>query len=245
MPIFMNKPKLIDVGFTTVLNEEECIRGWIKQALFFCKEVYILLDPTSTDDTKRIIQEEFPQVHLKYQDRTLGDADRNTPGKVAIWHQNQNEFVKKIPNGSWFMFYDCDERFDPRYYAQMYECIQQAQKANSEGLYTTVKYEHIMSEDYVVDFNATINQMIFWKKTKYTERQTDAHGGWLVPHTAIPMTFPFYHYSRIKENKKPFVWYDEIESSDYFQMQKRFGHINYSRINCTFRNWRDLKGEEY
>jgi hypothetical protein len=235
--------KPIRVGFTTVLNEEMCIRGWIKTVSFFCEEVYVLIDPKTEDKTIDIILEEFPKVKILYQ------ADFNLGPELANWHANQNNFIDlNIKDNEWFMFFDADERIEPKDFQEIYDIVENSiNDPKLTMISMNRKFEFYPDEEHVIAFNADdLKQSIFFKKTPTLKRGLDPHNSFRQDHAdIIYIDKSFYHYSRLKNKKNPFKWYDYIASSDIVRMRNHFGGIGVANQKNPIPNWQNLEDVPY
>lgn len=240
--------KKLEFGFTTALNEEECISAWIKQALYFCEKVLILVDPITTDNTIEIIKSYqdrgFP-IEYKMQDRDLGDSDRYMGGKkkIAIWHANQNECIKQIPVGQWYFFSDIDELLDPNEWPQILHTICQCISYDSilDG-FLMPKIEFYPDEHHIINWTTIgierVLHSVFRKRVYYQERGLDPHGSITFPKHSYTLDFPIYHFTNLKKDAQR-KWYDYIPSSDMNTMLKKFGSIQTTAFDNPIVNWRN------
>ena len=139
--------KQIRVGVCTIRNEggkDGGIIGWARMLYHFCKEVYALVDPATTDDTVELLKQFCPYVKVQYQDRNLGDSDEDTIGPTGtlIMHKNKTKWINEnIEDGEWFIEMAADERFNPIEFKVLEEEIKYAQESGCDSLVHQVMYE--------------------------------------------------------------------------------------------------------
>lgn len=244
--------KKLDFGFTTVLNEEECLTAWIKQALFFCEKVVVLIDPLTFDRSFKIVDEFTNKGHpvtWLLQDRSLGDSDRTIEGKqkVAIWHANQNMFMERIPLNAWFLFCDTDEIMNPRDWTITLQLVNQIRESDYkvDGILQP-KIEFYPDDQHIINWKSigldSVLHCIFHKRTAGQSRNTNPHGYITFPQKQRTIGTSIYHYTHLKKDAKP-RWYDYIETSDMNTMIKRYGSVQTVECPNPIQNWRTLEGE--
>ena len=219
--------KPIRVGFACVRNEEKSITGWVKQAEYFCEEVYVILDPETTDKTLGILQNSHKNVNILYQDKSLGDSDDSGlgPRHMLTMHMEQNKFVEKyIKKDEWFLSIDCDERFHPHDYYRIIRELKLAQLHGFDHLQHRRLIEpcnidlgqlKIVANRFFYDPNSKKNGkraeglfMVNWpdfsrparfqKRTKHWFHSPHPHGGFYGRLYPFISMFPLYHFHKLK-----------------------------------------------
>lgn len=110
----MQISKIVKYAVTTIRDEEENIESWAFQMRCLAENVYILLDPETSDNTEKVVKEKCPFVHIEYQNRSLGNADEENLGDDLIMHVNKSKWINEnVKEGEWFIQMGCDERYDP------------------------------------------------------------------------------------------------------------------------------------
>lgn len=111
----MNKP--LRMGVATVRNEEKYIERWAHMIADFCDHVVALVDPDTSDNTVKILEEKCPWVEIVWQDRSLGDSDDGVegPSHTLIMHTNKTKWIQdNIADEEWYMEMAVDEYFAPK-----------------------------------------------------------------------------------------------------------------------------------
>jgi hypothetical protein len=237
----------VPFGFTVALNEEECIEGWVRQAMDLCEKVAVYVDPTTTDKTVEILQrlqlEDIYQNRLMIgvQDRSLGNDDKYHPGNAHIFHVNQTMIIRKhVKEGTFFYYTDVDERIDPFQYNLLANALTEAQEKGARAVLSGAKYEFYPDEEHIVNWGFPVNQYIFLFNDGKVERDPSAHGTFNPPTYCWISKVPIYHYSRVKKSQKPFKWWDELSSSDYVKMRQKIGRIDTIPFHNHIANWRTM-----
>lgn len=231
--------KPVEVGLCSIRNEEEDIRGWAKTMLFFCKEVFALVDPNTTDNTLKILKSEFPDVKVILQDRSLGDSDNDIKGpeEKLIMHGNLNKFIsEEIDTSEWYLLFGADERFNPVEFPKIVEELAFARSKIYDALYWT---NHNMHQFYPDDQHALLinppdfrlRQFKFMKKKKHFYHNLKPHHGLKNPVQPQLSETQWFHYCFVKNSRKPFT---------YWRDQKRLKFFPTYPILNPIPDWRDL-----
>jgi len=234
------RQKLINVGLITVRNEAEDIRGWAKEMQYFCKKVVCVIDPESSDDTEKILQEEFPQVIIEYQDRSLGDSDEDHKGKERklICHANFEKYIKKyVKVGEWYMEMAPDERLDPKEFLLIEKDLKFAMENKFEALVFPNYYTYKDNLETIIDWYA---HFIFGhlRQTKFKILKGNFTKG-LKPHSASA-GFPkeqydtvagFYHFCWMKDTRPVFRGWRDVVEYDTFKTKK---------FICPIKDWKNI-----
>ena len=225
MKEWTNITKAVEWAIVCARNEAEDIRGWAKTMLYFADHVICCLDPASTDNTAQILIDEFPDVQLIYQNRTLGDSDNAIQGdnKVLIAHKNLefmiNEFVQE---GEWVLMQAPDERFDPADWKQIADMVRfirttPYQAISFPSIHTFAPGSATHCIDYYDAFAwGQLIQIKFMRKVGYWHKDGPPHSGYDVPDPFFTTTIPLYHYCWLKHSRKAYkTWRDQTTFKQY------------------------------
>ncbi len=261
--------KPVRVGFTCVRNEEKSIAGWIKQADYFCEEVYVIIDPDTTDKTLDIIHDLPYNVNILYQDKSLGDSDDGGlgPRRMLTMHMEQNKFVEKyIKMDEWFLSIDCDERFHPHDY---YRIIRELKLAQLHG-FDTLQHRRLIepcnidlgqlkiiqnqfyydpkSEKngkraegmFIINWPNASRPSRFQKRTKHWFHNPEPHGGYYGRLYPFVSMFGLYHFHRMKyEQILPISERDGLSSMTHM-LREYDGMIPLLPCHYQMADWSDL-----
>lgn len=240
--------RYIDVGFHNALDEEEVVRGWAKLLLFFSKEVYILIDPDTTDNTEKILRDEFPQIHIRFQDLNLGDSNyyHQGPKKHLRMHMNSTHFVNnEIKDGQWIFYFAADERFHPDDLIKINKTIKIAQENNLDGVMIR-KMKEFLTETECVELSKyfTVTQSKFFKKpTQKWIHNPKPHSGmsWFPSRKKRKDLFvPLYHYPQYKNKQKLWDnWVYKGYNTTFKRLQKKFGIIPLHTPSKPILKWKE------
>jgi len=230
--------KLIPIGVCTILSEEAYIEEWANMLNYFCEKVVALVDPTTNDNTVRILREKCPFVKIQYQDRSLGDSDNNNMGntRTLIMHVNKSKWIQEnVQLGEWFIEMAADERFDKRDYAQLEQEIRFAQEHGLNGIVHQQLYEPINCYDsqlifkngwfvdvsrkpkgklctgFVINWNISFHlaHVRFQKKIGDWIQNNNPHSGFANKcKNTLMSTVPIWHYHRLKSGLGASCWRD-------------------------------------
>ena len=235
--------KLIDVGIQAIRNEAEDIRGWAKTMLFFCKKVYAIIDPDSTDATESILKTEFPEINILYQDKSLGDSDdghQGEKGELSCHYAVEYWVNKLVKKNQWFLWLSPDERISPLDWDIVYHHIYAAQKQNYDSLWFTHLVQYYPDEQHEIDFSSIMspeqnNIFRFQKRFEYWGKNKPAHSGLGsgVPRFRYKCDIPFFHYNWVKTTRKAFgLWRD----------QQELRNLPVKKTRYITTGWRDYTG---
>jgi len=231
--------KLIDFGLIPARNEAEDIRGWAKTSLFFCKEVFCIVDSKSSDAMIQILRDEFPEVQIIYQNLSWGDSNdvkRGLKGEMSS-HISWEYWVNRLAKiGNWFMILAPDERLDPSEWPMILEDLKKAQKTDCDGLSFPKYCTFYPDEDHVIDWHsefAIALQIKFYKYTGIFEKGVGAHAGYKrgFPTKVYPTKAGFYHYCYVKDSRIPFGRWRDIQ---------RFKGFPLIELKNPVKNWRNM-----
>ena len=217
--------KCIEWAIVCARNEAEDIRGWAKTCLYFAEHVICCVDPASTDNTAEILQKEFPEVQLIYQNRTLGDSDNEIQGKdkILIAHKNLefivNEFVKE---DEWVLMLAPDERFDPCDWYGIAEMVKFIRTTPYHGIsfpsiHTFAPGDGSQCIDYYDHFAwGQLIQLKFMRMKGYWHKGGPPHSGHDIPDPFFTTAYPMYHYCWLKRSRKAYqTWRDQTAFAQY------------------------------
>lgn len=237
--------KYIDVGLHCLMNEEKNVRGWAKLMLFYCKKVYAIIDPTTSDKTEEILRNDFPEINILYQDRSMGDSDYDIEGpqKSLIMHNNLTYFMNVLVQpDEWVMFLAADERFHPDHLFPIKFAIKVAQETKRDGIITSKMYEFYTKDDYV-DFEriGPTAQVKFFKKPKTWLLNPQPHSNRsFFPQNGLKLDYPMYHYPNHRMNNKiTNCWVYQGNNNSYTKLIHRFGMIPTKKCPRLIQNWAD------
>lgn len=236
----LEKPKVVEIGFGTLRNEEiDCI-GWAKTLQYFCKRVVALVDPDTIDKTIDILKEKCPWVEIQFQDRRLGDSDENTQGseESLIMHNNHNKFIREnIEKDSWFLLLSGDERFNPFTFNQLSLEVLYAQKND---------YECVYHERVIEPINCYESQLSYFDGKWFMDPYIEKRGRFFEMKFAIEhgnvQQARFMRNTNFIHNSGPHQGYNErfnllmSNATNLFH----FHRIKYNNVLPT--SWRDKKG---
>lgn len=261
--------KPIRVGFACVRNEEKCIEGWIKQADYFCEEVYVIIDPDTSDKTLDIIHQLPYSVNILYQDKSLGDSDDSGigPRRMLTMHMEQNNFVDKyIKMDEWFLSIDCDERFHPHDYYRIIKELKiaklhgfdllrhrrliepcdvdlgQIKMTDSRFFYNPKlkKNGKVAKGMFMVDWPDFSRPARFQKRTQHWFHHPDPHGGFYGRLYPFISMFPLYHFHKLKYNQILPTSDRDSMSSARFLLRDNDGMIPLLPFHHQMDDWSDL-----
>ncbi len=224
------------IGFTTALNEAECIEGWIRQVQRLCDRVVVLIDPKTTDDTKAICEslgvETRPQV-------------QGVQEPLTNWHYNQNQFIEKeIANGEWFVFYDADERLEPQDLETFAQAFETHKDEDYESFCVRDKVEYYPDEHHITIWSVPyiLQQPLIMKKTPVLYRGLVHHTPFNIdPYKKYVVPVIFHHYTKVKTLKPPFQHRDNLPNSAYVILrQQNNGGLKFSEYENPIPNWRTM-----
>jgi len=225
--------KLVPHSIMLARNEAEDIIGIIKEGLFFAENVWVIVDPDTTDDTVKIIQNIFKtdRVHVEYQIKDINkireidqsiDSDMQdesfqghiSEGKGRLFmHWNITYWVNKIvKKGEWWHWVSPDERFAPRDYHEIWFWVRYAQNFGYEAVYT-VDHLFIRDEitkqpyDWCIWFTNPGTPHHFLKMPENGwKKGLGAHTGCTLPDVRKRFKMPVshYHFAYVKESRIPF-----------------------------------------
>jgi len=234
--------KAADIGMATLRNEAEDIRGWAKTMLYFCNEIYALIDPETTDNTEAILKSEFPSIKILKQDRSLGDSDNAIEGDkhILIMHANYNYFINElVDDGEIFFLFSADERFYPGQLPiieQEIKWMREHPAWNSWYIPQKNMYQFYPDEFHVIDFSkyfSKLQQFKFFRKVAEYKHGLPHHSGWnwraFTP--AIKSKASWFHYCFVKTSRPAF---------QFWRDQKEFKKYPKENFNNPISNWRNL-----
>ncbi len=234
------RKKLINVGIITVRNEAEDIRGWAKEMLYFCKKVICVIDPETTDFTEQILRNEFPQIIIEYQDRSLGDSDEDHQGRdrKLICHANFEKYLKKyVSVGEWFMEMAPDERLDPNEFKLIETDLKYAIDHDYEGLVFPNYYTFKNDLETIIDWYAhflygQLNQSKFRVLKENYSKGLKPHSSSIgFPEKRYDTLAGFYHFCWVKDTRPPFGGWRDIQEYNTFKTKKH---------KCPFKDWKNM-----
>ncbi len=178
-------------------NEAEDIVGAVKEGLIFAQNVWVIVDPDSTDDTLKILKETFgsnERVHVEFQIKKDYMQDDSHPGKfkdgegcIAV-HWNMSFWVNRIVReGEWFHFIAPDERYAPKDYLEV--CFH-VRRAMQLGFESVAGPDHLFVPDegsgdkyrWCIEFGKNIGiPNHFIKKPAKWEKGLGIHTGYTIP----------------------------------------------------------------
>lgn len=200
-------------------NEASCIIGAIKEGLHFADNVWVIIDPDSTDKTEDVIRHTFldhSRVHIEYQFKNDSMQDDSFKGKfkdgqgcIAV-HWNMTYWINKIiPEGEWFHFISPDERYAPHDYADVYYAVKYAME---NGYESAAGGDHLFIRDevtgYKYDWCVNLGKLAgipnhFIKKPAKWEKGLGIHTGYTIPPVPKRFVLPVshYHFALVKEGR--------------------------------------------
>ncbi len=261
--------KAVRIGFSCIRNEEQAIAGWAKMMDYFCEEVYVILDPDTSDKTLDILLTLPYDIKISYQDKSLGDSDDGGlgPKHELTMHIEQNNFVKKnIKIGEWFLSIDCDERYHPHDWYRIMNELKFAELHDFDTLMSRrliepcdidlgqLKYIHGQfyydpdtekngkraESMFAVKWPDMARPVRFQKRTQHWYHGIQPHGGYKGRLYNMASAFPLWHFHKLKYQEiLPTSERDEL-SSTYKLMDVNDGMIPLIPITHQMSDWRDL-----
>jgi len=233
--------KPIEWSIRAVRNEEEDILGWCKQALYFCQNVVVMVDPESHDKTYDLIKKHYPEIILLWQNRDLGDSDNKIQGKtgILIAHKNMEWVVNHyVKDGEWVYKGAPDERFDPKRWHIIAEEIRKVRKLDlADSVVFVTMHNFYPDENHCIDFYGVnrwgnYRYILFFKKDGYWTKGGPPHSSCSQPSRMWWSMEPFYHYNWVKKSRKAFdVWRDKCQYKDYPQYELENPIPNWRRLD--------------
>ena len=245
------KEKPIDVGFQCIWNEAPIIRGWARTMLYFCKRVYAIIDPETDDETEKILEEEFPEINILWQDPSLGDSTDRVKGPQGHlqMHENNNAFVKEyIKENEWMLFLAADERFHPSEFETIVQELEQAKLNHQRGIVHYVLYDFIQDNTIYVKYHpGWINHLRFYQKENQWIQRPGTHGGKIgIPNfkKCFSSESPLYHYHMILPHKPDLCWrYTFAKTCDFRTLERENNGklpVNHYK-GKAFEDWKELE----
>ena len=195
------------VGFAPILNEIECLNGWIKNISLFCDEVWALYDPRSTDGTNELLKkwEKEGKIHLFEQNTEAGDSTRDFRGSEGIitYIVEVNRFIKKhVEENAWFLWLAADERIDPKDVEFTKFCVDQAEVKDYDSVILDL-YDLYPDENHIVDYdklNIFLFNKRFYKNRPGFKFGVRAHDNEVGSYRPLRAGIPFYHFGYLKKD---------------------------------------------
>lgn len=206
------------IGISPIKDEEECIRGWYHNIKHFCDWVIALVDPRSSDNTIKILQN-FAKTdkHLLIlsQNLSLGDSTREVKGikgEITYIH-NINMVIQWQPKDSWLMWLAADERLDLRDKGEIMRKLEFAEKNSNDSIIFEI-YD-IYDEKYRIGWEHSGMDLIHRKIFRPTARfGTTSHSGCTGINNPLKTNIPFYHFKYVRKRNRVCWWTTEDKNNN-------------------------------
>jgi len=246
----IKRTNLMDIVIQCIKDESPIIRGWARTSLYFAKRVCAIVDPKTNDNTVKILEDEFPEIEIYWQDRSLGDSDEDSKGERGdlITHGNLTKYINMLTEeDDWILLLAADERFHPNDFKILEEEIKEMKRLNEKnaGLVHRIMFDFIDDEQHYIKFHPEwINQSKFFKRQKIWLQHPGTHKGRVGhPINTMISKAPFYHYSHILPHKPKYSWsYTDAKTCDFTILKKENnGQIPKLRYNGPeFKDWMEM-----
>lgn len=226
--------KPVKWAICTIRNEEECIIGAARSALYFAENVLYCVDPNTSDKTIPILKERFPNIIIELQDRSLGDSDNEIKGesKSLICHANLERMINKyVKDGEWVLMMAPDERFNIKDFHNIGKMIKGVDKLGYKGIsfpsiHTFAPESNSKCIDYFDYYKFSYGSLIqikFMKKNGDWHKGKKPHSGYDVPQPFFTSPYPMYHYCWLKKSRKAYKTWRDLKQFEHYPL---YDHLN-------------------
>lgn len=208
------------IGYAPLLDEADCLEGWIKNIRLYCEEIYCLYDPRSTDNTLNLLEgyvekykdSECP-VYIWVQDPNRGDSYRGHigPKKEMCYRANVNVFLEeKVPMDSWSMWLAADERLNPHELDRCNEFLLYADYMGLDSLVFDI-YDCFPDINHYANYYAIYKRGLWHRKmvrrTPQYKYNLTPHSGYFGGDKKLQTKLQFFHFGHIKKEDPYLNWW--------------------------------------
>jgi len=240
------------IGYAPLLDEAECLEGWIKNIRFFSDEVWALYDPRSIDNTLVLLQDAVEKykdsdvpVYIWEQDIMLGDSYRGHEGpkKELSYRANVNKFMKDhIPMFAWSMWLAGDERLNPHEIDKYYEYLLYADYQGFDGICFDL-YDCYPDMNHYANYRAIYKEGLFHRKLvkryPHYKYNLTPHSNYIGGANFIQSGLQFFHFGHLKGDSKYLNWWRHKNGLDL--LDRLHPEDRFLPFENPFKDWK--KGE--